>query len=46
MVDEIKEELANIREIEGYSVTCFNFGMLHSYRTFIGTAKSMWIPLS
>jgi GTP cyclohydrolase I len=46
MVDEIKEELANIRDIEGYSVTSSNFGMLHSYSTFIGTAKSMWIPLS
>jgi len=46
MVDEIKEELANIRDIEGYSVNCSNFGMLHSYSTFIGTAKSMWIPLS
>ncbi len=46
MVDEIKEELANIRDIEGYSVSCSNFGMLHSYSTFIGTAKSMWIPLS
>ncbi len=46
MVDEIKEELANMRDIEGYSVACANFGMLHSYSTFIGTAKSMWIPLS
>ncbi|MDD2320214.1 MAG: GTP cyclohydrolase, FolE2/MptA family [Geobacteraceae bacterium] len=46
MVDEIKEELANMREIDGYSLTCSNFGMLHSYSTFIGTAKSMWIPLS
>lgn len=46
MVDEIKEELANLRDLEGYSVTCSNFGMLHSYITFIGTAKSMWIPLS
>jgi GTP cyclohydrolase I len=46
MVDEIKEDLANIREIEGYTVTCSNFGMLHSYSTFISTAKSMWIPLS
>jgi len=46
MVDEIKEELANMRDIDGYSVTCANFGMLHSYSTFIGTAKSMWIPLS
>lgn len=46
MVDEIKEDLANMRDIDGYSVTCSNFGMLHSYSTFIGIAKSMWIPLS
>lgn len=46
MVDEIKEDLANLRDIDGYSVNCSNFGMLHSYSTFIGTAKSMWIPLS
>lgn len=46
MIDEIKEELANMRDIDGYSVGCSNFGMLHSYTTFIGTAKSMWIPLS
>jgi len=46
MVDEIKEDLANMRDIDGYSVSCANFGMLHSYSTFIGIAKSMWIPLS
>jgi GTP cyclohydrolase IB len=46
MVDEIKEDLSNISKIEGYTVTSLNFGMLHSYSTFIGTAKSMWIPLS
>ena len=46
MVDEIKEDLSNIRKIEGYTVTSSNFGMLHSHSTFISTAKSMWIPLS
>jgi GTP cyclohydrolase I len=46
MLDEIKDELANMRDIEGYSVSCSNYGMLHSYITSIGTAKSMWIPLS
>lgn len=46
MVDEIKEELAGISKIEGYTVTSKNSGMLHSYSTFIGTSKSMWIPLS
>jgi GTP cyclohydrolase FolE2 len=46
MVDEIKAELANTPDIEGYSVTSTNFGMFHSYKTFLGTSKSMWIPLS
>ncbi len=46
MVDEIKEDLAAISRIEGYTVTCKNSGMLHSYSTLIGTSKSMWIPLS
>jgi hypothetical protein len=35
-----------MREIEWYSVKCSNFGMLHSYSTFIGTEKSMWVPSS
>jgi GTP cyclohydrolase FolE2 len=46
MVDEIKAELANTSDIDGYTVTSTNFGMLHTYKTFIGTSKSMWIPLS
>jgi len=46
MLDEIKEDLAAISKIEGYTVTSKNFGMLHSYSTLIGTSKSMWIPLS
>ncbi|MBU1044577.1 MAG: GTP cyclohydrolase I FolE2 [Candidatus Omnitrophica bacterium] len=44
LVDEVKDELARMQNIESYKVDCFNFGMLHSYGTSIGTAKSMWIP--
>lgn len=46
MIDEIKDELAHMRNIDSYKVDCFNFGMLHSYTTSIGTEKSMWIPFS
>lgn len=45
-VDEIKEELAHDRKISWYSVRCANFGMLHSYSTFIATEKSSWVPFS
>jgi GTP cyclohydrolase I len=45
-VDEIKDELAHNRGIDGYSINCSNFGMLHSYSTIIGTEKSMWVPFS
>ncbi len=44
MVEEIKEELAHSKNIEWYSVHCANFGMLHSYSTYIGTEKSNWAP--
>lgn len=46
MVDEIKEELAHDSHIEWYSVRCANFGMIHSYSTYIATEKSSWIPFS
>jgi len=46
MTDEIKNELAHHHDIEWYSVRCFNFGMLHSYSTMIGTEKSRWVPFS
>ena len=46
MVDEIREELARRQNIEWYSVRCANFGMLHSYSTYIGTEKSSWVPFS
>jgi GTP cyclohydrolase I len=46
MTDEIKDELRSMPGIKRYSVKCANFGMLHSYSTFIGTEKSMWVPFS
>jgi len=46
MVDEIKDELAHMRNIDSYKIDCMNFGMPHSYSTTIGTEKSMWIPFS
>jgi len=39
MIDEIKDMLALNRNIEWYSVRCYNYGMLHSYTTIIGTEK-------
>jgi GTP cyclohydrolase I len=46
MTDEIKDELRSMPGIESYTIRCANFGMLHSYNTFIGTEKSMWVPFS
>jgi len=46
VIDEIKGVLARNGDIEHYSVSCSNFGMLHSYSTVIGTEKSMWVPFS
>jgi GTP cyclohydrolase IB len=46
MIDEIKDELAHMRNIDSYKIECLNFGMLHSYSTSVGTEKSMWIPSS
>lgn len=46
VVDEIKGELAHDHDIDHYSVSCSNFGMLHSYSTIIRTEKSMWVPFS
>jgi len=46
VTDEIKDELSRNRDIVWYSVRCFNYGMLHSYSTVIGTEKSAWIPFS
>ncbi len=46
VVDDIKSELAHNRDIRWYSISCRNYGMLHSYSTIIGTEKSMWVPFS
>jgi GTP cyclohydrolase IB len=46
MVDEIKEELAHDSHVAWYSVRCSNFGMLHSYSTYVATEKSSWVPFS
>jgi hypothetical protein len=44
VADEIKENLAQYHDIDWYSVRAFNYGMLHSYSTVIGTEKRMWVP--
>jgi hypothetical protein len=46
MMDEIKGKLAANKDISWYSIHCANFGMLHSYSTYIQTEKSMWVPFS
>jgi GTP cyclohydrolase I len=46
VTDEIRDELSRNRDIVWYSVRCFNYGMLHSYSTVIGTEKSAWVPFS
>lgn len=46
MVDEIKDELAHNRNLDWYSVSSSNYGMLHTYNTVIATEKSLWMPFS
>lgn len=46
VIDHIKSDLAHNRKIEWYAVRASNYGMLHSYNTFIGTEKGSWIPFS
>jgi GTP cyclohydrolase I len=46
MTNEIRDDLALKREIEWYSVVCFNYGMIHSYSTLVGTEKNTWGPFS
>jgi GTP cyclohydrolase I len=46
MTDGIREELSRNPEIDYYSVTCSNHGMLHPYSTVIGTEKGRWVPFS
>jgi len=46
MANEIREDLSLRRDIEWYSVVCFNYGMMHSYSTLVGTEKYTWGPFS
>ncbi len=46
VVDEIKDKLAHNPDIGWYSLRCSNHGMLHSYRTLIGTEQNAWVPFS
>ena len=46
MLDEIKDQLSQISNVDWFSVQCSNHGMLHSYSTVIGTEKSWWVPFS
>ena len=46
VLDEIKSGLAYNGNLDWYSVTCNNFGMLHTYSTVIETEKSSWVPFS
>jgi GTP cyclohydrolase I len=43
MIDEIKQDLSLNQRIDFYTVSCSNFGLLHSYSTLIGVEKS-WSP--
>jgi hypothetical protein len=44
VADAIRDELSRNSDIVWYSVRCFNYGMLHSYSTVIGTEKGLWFP--
>jgi GTP cyclohydrolase IB len=44
LLDEIKNELVKNRDLQWFSIRCYNYGMLHSYNTVIGTERSPWIP--
>jgi len=46
VLDEIKSDLARDGRMDWYSVTCNNYGMLHTYSTVVGTEKSSWVPFS
>lgn len=46
MVDGIRADLARRRDLDWFSVSSRNHGMLHTYSTTIGTEKSLWIPYS
>lgn len=44
VVDQIKEELGQQPDLEWFYVKCVNHSMLHPYKTFIDTEKSLWVP--
>lgn len=44
MTDEIKQELREHPAVRWYAVRCSNYGMLHTYSTFVATEKSTWAP--
>lgn len=44
MLDEIKEELSRIENLDWFAVHCLNYGMLHSYSTVIANEKAVWFP--
>jgi len=46
MTNEIKDELRRNQDVAWYSVSCANFGMLHTYSTVIGTERNRWVPFS
>jgi len=46
LTDEVKKELGRHPAVHWYAVRISNFGILHSYSTFVGTEKSTWAPLA
>ena len=46
VVGAINDELAHHENIEWFSVSSTNYGMLHSYSTMVSTEKSMWVPFA
>lgn len=43
-IDGIRMVLARDENIEWYSISASNYGMLHNYSTFINLEKSNWVP--
>ena len=46
LTEEVKAALAQSDKVDWYSVRCFDYSMLHSYSTVIGTEKTMRIPIN
>ena len=44
LVDEIEKDLSLNKKIDFYTVSCSNFGLLHSFSTLIATEKNHWSP--